>query len=238
LDERWQRRWRPWVARPEADWRWWQHAVRGGGRMFISGLAVSVSAGLVSAITSVTIFGILTPGALAMNVLLVPVALLAVTAGFAALLAGLAGLGPLVVLFNHAGIAVLWVVAHGMEAARLPLMFWSAQFRAPWCGPAALAVLLGVMLWGYAQGWRRSIGGLWLPVALVLVVLLCGVRAPEGAPARPGLAGGLTGLPAARWVNPARVSLAGSPAAWRETPVRERLAGLPVPAEASIAMRP
>jgi len=184
LDERLQRRWRPWAGLPEANWGWWRHAVRGSGRTLLAGFSVSVTAGLVSALTSVSIFGIFTPGSLATNVLLVPVALLAVVAGVVALLAGLAGLAPVAVFFNHAGIVVLWVVEHALAAAvSWPVMHWPAEFRAAWLGPAALAVLLGAMLWGYALGWRRAIGGLWLPVALVLLVLLVGVRHGVPAPA-------------------------------------------------------
>jgi len=182
LDERLQRRWRPWAGLPEANWGWWRKAIRWIGRSGLSGVSISVTAGLVSALTSVSIFGILTPGSLATNVLLVPVALFAVVAGFAALVTGLAGLAPVAAFFNHAGIVVLWVVEHALATAvRWPVMHWPAEFRTAWLGSAALAVLLAVMFWGYGRGWRRSIGGLWLPVGLVLLVVLLGVR--HGAPA-------------------------------------------------------
>ncbi len=176
LDERWQRYWRPWVELPAAEWRWWHRVVRAAGKLAIAGAALSVAATLVSLPFSVALFGVLTPGALVVNLICIPLASLVIMAGVGSVLAGLVGLGPLSVLFNHAAAVVIAAIERLLGAAvAVPGVYWPAQFRAEWLGTAVLLVLLVVLAAGYARRWRPR-WVLWVPVAVLVVGLALGVR--------------------------------------------------------------
>jgi hypothetical protein len=64
----------------------------------------------------------------------------------------------------------------------LPGFCFPAQFAAPWIGPAALTLLLASLLFGYATGWRRRLGGWWPPFGIVAVVLLLGLETGVAEP--------------------------------------------------------
>lgn len=187
LDERWQKRWQPWRELPEAGWTPWQRAVRFVGRGTLSALALCLAATAINAPTSIELFGLFTPGALLANLLLIPLGSFVLYAGLASLLVGLCGADALCVLFNHAGIVVIWLMERLAETGvQLPAMFWAAEWRWAWGGPLALVLLLAAVAAGYAHGWGKRTGGLWMPVALLAVFLALGVR--WGAPGPRGAA--------------------------------------------------
>jgi competence protein ComEC len=184
LDERLQKRWNPWVALPEPHWRWWHHSALWVGREAISGFALAVAATLVSLPMTVALFGLFTPGSLLVNLVCVPISALSIVAGFGSLLAGLVGLEPVSVLFNHASVLVILAMERGLRVfMMLPAMHWPAQFRAEWLGAAVVVALLAALAAGYALRWRRVVGGLWAPLALLAVLLAVAVHhgaAPTG----------------------------------------------------------
>ena len=177
LGEAWLARTAPWRDLPEVTWRWWQRWLATAWRASVSAVAVGVATTLVSLLTSVQFFGLLTPGALLANLALIPAAMTATLGGFGSLLCGLAGFGPGVVLCNHAGALVLflieWVVR---QSVRWPGAFLPAHFTAPWIGPTALAALMAALVVGYATHWERRGGSWWPPFAIVALVLLFGIR--------------------------------------------------------------
>ena len=190
LDERLQKRWQPWVALPVPAWGWWRRRVRDTGREALSGFSLAVAATLVSLPMTVALFGLFTPGSLLVNLVCVPISALSIVAGLGSLLAGLVGLEAVSVLFNHASALVIVLLERGLAGAmQLPAMYWPAQFRAEWLGGATTVVVLGAMLLGYAGRWRRAVGGLWLPVGLLVVLLAVTVH--HGAPPTPAAAGNL-----------------------------------------------
>ena len=132
---------------------------------------------LMSLLTGVQFFRLLTPGALVANLVLIPAAVVVTLGGFASLLCALVGFSFGVVLCNHAAALVLlvieWLVRLGVQ---LPGAFLPAAFAAPWIGPVALALLITAMLAGYAADWKLRRGGWWPPVAIVAFVLIFGVR--------------------------------------------------------------
>ncbi len=176
LARRAEQAWRPWRDRPEEDWGPVRPHVLAAGRWAISTLVVTWAATLASTPSGIAYFGLLSPGSLAANLLVVPLATLALIAGFVALLAGLVGLGPVVVLMNHAsGLLILAMDVLVRRGAELPGMWLAAEFRAAWMGPGALVVVLGATLLAA----HPRLGGaarLWLPPAALAAALILGVK--------------------------------------------------------------
>jgi competence protein ComEC len=147
------------------------------GAGLATALAIGVATTLVSLLTGVQFFHLLTPGALVANLVLIPAAMLATLGGFASLLCGLVGFGYGAVLCNHASALVLWVIEELVRlSVRLPGAFLTARFAAAWVGPVALTALMAVLIAGYAHDWKRGSGGWWPPFVVVAVVLLFGVK--------------------------------------------------------------
>lgn len=176
LAERAQAAWRPWNLLPEADWGWWRHAWRWIIRWLLAALAVTWTATLASTPSSIGNFGLFSPGALVANLIVIPLSSLALVAGFVALLAGLMGAGPVVVLMNHAAALVIvvmdWLVRRGTA---LPGVYFEAEFRAPWLGAATLVAVLASMAVAVHPRWRRH-ALLWLPPLVVALTLIFGVK--------------------------------------------------------------
>jgi len=139
-------------------------------------LAISLSATLLSSPLTIHYFGVFTAGAVLLNLLLIPLASMVIVAGFISLLLNLLMLAPLAVVFNHTG----WVILIAMEkityaSLTLPL-FWSAEFPAPWVGPASLLSLIAVLLLCASQKWRAPFFHFIIPFLLFVIVLLSAVR--------------------------------------------------------------
>ena len=172
LGETWNARWVLFRDVPKAAWTRTQHALSIAHRYFLGVFAISVSASLVSTFCGVVYFRLVTPGALFANLILIPAASLVILSGFLSMICGLAGLAPLSVIFNHASALVLVVMQKLLAlAVKIPGSSRSAHFDPQWLGTAALAALLGAMLYGYSQKWRLRRGGFWPPVAVVVIVL-------------------------------------------------------------------
>lgn len=101
--------------------RYIHNALRG----LLMTFAVSFSATLFSALLIAEYFGIFTPGAVFLNIILLPLASLAIIAGMLSMLLSLTGWIPLVVLFNHAAWLVLLIMEYLVNAAaHLRYLFW------------------------------------------------------------------------------------------------------------------
>lgn len=177
LADAWLARWIPWRDLPKATWSWWQHALDYAWRGTASALAIGVATTLVSLLTGVQFFRLLTPGALVANLVLIPAAVVVTLGGFGALLCALVGFGFGAVLCNHAAALILlgieWVVRLSVQ---VPGAYVAATFTSPWVGPIALGLLLAALLLGYSTEWKLRRGGWWPPFAIVALVLIFGVR--------------------------------------------------------------
>lgn len=177
LGERWLARWAPWRDLPKATWHRWQQAVDKGWRMTVSAVAIGVATMLVSLLTGVQYFRLLTPGALGANLILIPSAMLVTLGGLASLICGLVGFDGGAGLCNHAAALVLLIIERLVQASTaVPGAYFAARFVAPWVGPCALGLLVGTLLAGYASEWRRERGGWWPPFGVVALTLVFGVR--------------------------------------------------------------
>ncbi len=175
LGEAWQAKWRLFASLPEVSWTWWQRTLDFLQRRMLAALGLGVATALVAAVTGIAFFHLFTPGAIAANLALIPLASLAILAGFVSLLCGVAGLLPGSVLCNHAAGLVLaviqWLIGH---CVRVPGAFFPAAFTAPWWSGAALAAVLAACLAGYAWRWRR--GSVWMPFAVLAAIMILGVK--------------------------------------------------------------
>ena len=162
---------------PQATWTWWQKCTAAVLRWLWPGLGIGLAAALVSAITGPTFFQVFAPGGFFANLLLVPLAMIVIVAGFASVAVGLAGCAWLGAFFNHAAVTVLIVIDALIRLdVRVPGIWFAAQWRASWMAPLALTGLLIAVCAGYATGWRRARGGWWPPVAIVVLALFFGVK--------------------------------------------------------------
>jgi competence protein ComEC len=177
LSEAWASGWTPWRNLPKPAWRPWQHGVDYLWRSAAAAVAIGVATTLVSLLTGVQFFELLTPGSLATNLVLIPAAMVVTLGGFASLLFGLSGFTSGAVLCNHAAAIVLWVIEAVVRlSVKLPGAFVPARFEPAWVGSTALIALLTALLIGYAGRWRKSWGGWWPPFAIIALVMIFGVE--------------------------------------------------------------
>ncbi len=181
LAEAWLARWTPWHDRPKPAWHWWQRAIDWVGRSLALAFAIGVATTLVSLLTGLQFFRLLTPGALLANLLLIPAASIVTLGGFGAIVCGLSGFTFGASLCNHAAALVLllieWLVRLSVQ---LPGAFLAAHFTRPWVGPVALVLLVAALVEGYAGGWHLRRGGWWPPFAIVALTLIFGVKFGAG----------------------------------------------------------
>ena len=176
LGEAWLQRWMPWRDLPRPAWSWWQRAIEAAWHALATALAIGVATTLVSLLTGVQFFRLLTPGALVANLVLIPAAMLVTLGGFASLVCGLAGFAVGAALCNHAAALVLWAIEALVRlSVSVPGVFMSATFSAPWIGSLALVSLVAALLAGYAARWR-SRRWWWPPFAIVALTLALGVN--------------------------------------------------------------
>lgn len=177
LAERWEAKWRPWADLPEADWKYWQHWVRDGGQWLLASFAITWAATLASMPCSVGYFGLLSPGALLANLLIIPISSGAIISGFLAILGGLMHLEGITLVFNRSAAVLIrvmdWLVANG---TRLPGVYFDAEFRAPWLTSVGLVLVLTTILLGASLRWRRAAGGFWPPLIVVALLVIFGVK--------------------------------------------------------------
>jgi competence protein ComEC len=181
LSEKWLEAWTPWRDIPPVTWSWWQRRVADAWRGGVSAIAIGLASSLVGLLTGLQFFGLLTPGSLLANLVLIPAAMIVTVAGFGALVCGLAHFMAGAALCNHAAALVLAVIERLVSwSVKLPGAFIPAEYARPWVGPTALAVLMVTLIAGYAWAWRRERGGCWPPFVVVALVLLCGVNYGSG----------------------------------------------------------
>jgi len=177
LAESWIARWRPWAALPEADWKRWQRRLAAGWRWLLIATATTWTALLASIPGSIRYFGLCSPGALAANLVVVPLSTAIIWTGFAALLAGLVGLGGVAEIGNRGAAELIAVMDRLVQAgADLPGVAFPAAFRADWIGALLLAAVPAAMLAGADGRWERRRGGFALPVLVLGLGLLAGVK--------------------------------------------------------------
>ncbi len=177
LTERWLATWRPFALLPKADWRWYHRGIDWAGRILLGGAAGCWVAFLASTPSAIGYFGVLSPGSLPANLVIIPLSSLAIYVGFGALLAGLAALPALSAVLNAGAALVIvvmdWLLQRGMT---LPGIWFPAHFRADWLAPASLGLMTAVFLAGAAGRWAPRHGGYWPPAVTLALLVILGVK--------------------------------------------------------------
>ncbi len=171
------RHWTLWADIPETDLGLRRRGLRSVRDGVVQLFAISLAALCLSAPLTVGAFNVLAPIGLLLNLLLVPLAGLALTGALLSTLWGVVGLGAVGAFFNHGTWLILWTMEGIVSLAQgLPAGAFALQWRAPWMSEAILAILLGLLLWKPFPShrgtfpWRRA---LLLP-GLLLGFLLVG----------------------------------------------------------------
>jgi len=177
LGERWLAHWKPFALLPPSSWRRQHHWFAAGGRYVIRALATGWTAFLASTPAGIGFFGLFSPSSLLANLLIIPLSNLIIYTGFLSLVIGLIGLTPVSALLNQAAALVIvltdWLLQSGVN---LPGSFFTAQYRTGWLAPVSLALMTATMLAGAAGRWAPRYGGYWLPVIVLLVLVIFGVK--------------------------------------------------------------
>jgi competence protein ComEC len=177
LSDRWLIAWKPYSLLPRNDWRWHHYRVERSGRKVIASFAICWTAFLASVPSGIGYFELFTPGSLVANLIIIPLCFLIMWAGFISLIAGLAWLWPVSAAANLIAallVAVMdWLLRHGTA---LPAAWFPARYRAEWLAPASMVFMTAVFLVGAASRWSPRLGGYWLPVVALGLLLLFGVK--------------------------------------------------------------
>ncbi|PTY06253.1 competence protein ComEC [Opitutaceae bacterium EW11] len=177
LAERWQDKTALFSEVPKVTWAWWQHALVWCQRAIAGSLGIGVATGLVGDIAGVLYFQLFTPGALAANLVLIPLSSFALWSGFLSLIAGLAGGIWLSAVFNHAAALILFAIQEAIRlCVAMPGAFVRGQFTTVSLGFGAFAGLVALFLYGYSTRWELRRGGYWPPFAWTALALTVAVR--------------------------------------------------------------
>jgi competence protein ComEC len=181
LAESWETRWALFRSLPPRSWTRLHRGLAWGWRTTLNAAAIGLATLPMSLLLGVWYFSLFTPGAFLANLVLIPLASFALLGGFAAVLAGLAGLPLLTVLFNHAAALILSVVEPALAGfVQAPGVHLPARFDPPGAGALAVIGLLAVLLAGFQMGWTRRWGGAWTPFAYTAAVLIVLVSYGDG----------------------------------------------------------
>ena len=160
---------------PKANWARWQHAYAWSQKALLLLFSVSFSAWLASAPLSAAMFGYLSPGAVFLNMALVNLAALSISAGIISLSFGLFGVETLATFVNHAA----WLTIHSMDqlvtwSSQLPGMILRCEDYPHWLAYSTLGLYFGLVIWIQRRRVPRGAFAWFLPVGAVLFGLIFG----------------------------------------------------------------
>jgi competence protein ComEC len=161
---------------PLGSWTRFQRGAVATWRWTASALVAGLGASLVGLLTGLAYFALLTPGALLVNLALIPTSTLVLSAGMLSLFLGAVFSFSSALVTNYAGLVLLLLMEGFVRLClRLPWMHMTGEYRCAWFGGASLCIMLCLCLWGYRRRWNPP----WLfvcPPAFLLLVLFLGVR--------------------------------------------------------------
>ncbi len=167
---------RPFRGLPETSYRWHHRVISSGSGSLLELFGVSLAAGVMSSPLTIQYFQIFTPGAIFLNMALVPLVGLLVAGGFISIFFGLLSLTWLSAFFNHGAWLILWFLDALIAVSQeLPGFFWRLNYTWRLTGPLAALVILGSMLLLHAKK-RQEPSGLafFVPPLLLFLVVIAG----------------------------------------------------------------
>lgn len=155
---------------PESSYTWRHRAAVWLNQRFIELLPISLAATIASAPLTIYYFKIFTPGAIFLNMALVPLASLLIACGCISLLCGLLHAVWLSTFFNHGAWVIIWIMNRLVGLALfVPGFFYHLEFAHKILGLFAITVILVVMLAAHSkQLIRTRLAFLAPPLALAL----------------------------------------------------------------------
>lgn len=176
VGEHWQTLIRPWRDLPLASLAPWQRWIQTRTEVMLMAAAFTWVASLIGILSSVAFFGWFTPLAFYANLVLVPLAILVISAGFASILLGLAGLAPLALVFNHAAALVLMVMQRALEWGLGGAASRTAEFVTSSWGQLGIVLVLATMVVVRERTKASSRWRWWGPPLVTVLVLVIGLR--------------------------------------------------------------
>ena len=155
------------------DYSWYHRPIIKCTEKIVDLFCVSAAATLVSTPLTIQFFGLLTPGALLLNMILVPLAWLLVNSGVISIAFGALGAAWFSSFFNHGSLVLIWVMEKIIRIClKIPGFFLERQFIQTYLGPATLIVLLILLLALRLKPLANSRKFLVLPPAVLLFVII------------------------------------------------------------------
>jgi competence protein ComEC len=166
----------PFSYLPKASWAPSQHLYAWVQDALLLLFAISGSAWLASAPLSAAFFGYLSPGAILLNMMLVNLAAITISAGVISLALSTIGLESMAAFINHAA----WMTIYAMDrlvawSTEMPGMIIHSEGFIEWIAYATLILYFALLFWLHrARNYRRA--ALWvLPPAVIVAGLMYGL---------------------------------------------------------------
>lgn len=161
-------KWKPLAFLPAPLWTKRHHIFDTTSRYIIDIACIGISAATVSGLLSLHYFNTLPILGVLSNAFILPLASLAIVAGFCSLFSGLLMISPFVLIFNHSAAALLiaieWLLAN---ISATPLGHVAHENNSPFT--LALVILfLAIFFLGYSNSWRMRLQWMWaIPAFLI-----------------------------------------------------------------------
>ena len=167
-------RFTPFQGLPRSDIRW-HHRFRLSVFNHLAGLfGISLAATVISSALTIHYFGIFTPCAVLLNIVIVPIALLVIISGTLSLVFGLFKLLWISGFLNHGAWVLIWLVERIIDASiAIPGFYWFLDFTSRVAGPVTVALIL-LSLFALQRGLRSGKFAAFLlpPIILLLAIIL------------------------------------------------------------------
>jgi len=157
----------------------WEYAGTEFKRRLVQLFCISFAATMVSSPLVIHYFQVFTPGAVFLNMALMPLASLAIISGFISLIFGLSHVIWVSVFFNHGAWVIIWVMEKLISGfLKIPGFFWKASFHWESLGIVAVLVLLVALLAARSRRLVNSPIAYWIAPIILIMFIVFGTRIP------------------------------------------------------------
>ena len=166
------------VGLPQELWQWQQRLLQTGLKGTLSLFAVGLGAWMMSTPLSIHYFNVFAPGALALNLMLLPLATGVIICCFLALLFGLISLVELTSFWNHGAWLLIAIMENSLQWSQESYLWFSRRvWLAPWFAFATTFILFCTLLIGHSHRYIRFSGTYIAPLILLCLLVLAFTQA-------------------------------------------------------------